>query len=116
MKATICLISLGMSLLVGCQTEPVLSGTPQCIKDWITQIKNESVWSPPASIYRYSYQGKTVYYIPQHCCDIPSILMDENCTIICSPDGGIDGGGDGKCADFFAERKNEKLVWQDTRK
>ena len=32
--------------------------------------------------------------------------------IICYPDG---GGGDGRCPNFFQDRKNEVLVWRDAR-
>jgi hypothetical protein len=42
-------------------------------------------------------------------------LYDENCTLLCLPDGGITGQGNGKCANFFIERTNEKLIWEDSR-
>jgi hypothetical protein len=35
--------------------------------------------------------------------------------LICQPDGGITGKGDGKCPDFDKNKTNEKLVWQDPR-
>ncbi|AUD07106.1 hypothetical protein CWM47_00795 [Spirosoma pollinicola] len=81
----------------------------------INQIKSQDKWSPPASIYRYVYKGKVVYFIPQRCCDIPSVLLDEQCNTVCSPDGGISGGGDGGCTDFFKVRSDEKLIWKDSR-
>jgi hypothetical protein len=92
-----------------------LAGIPECIQVRIDEIKSEPVWNPPAEIYAYNYKGRTVYYIPQHCCDIPSELMDAQCNSICSPDGGISGGGDGRCADFFTTAKNGRLVWKDNR-
>ncbi|MBL7873139.1 MAG: hypothetical protein JNM78_16090 [Cyclobacteriaceae bacterium] len=85
------------------------------MKNKITELKNEEVRNPPASIWQYSYQGKTVYYIPQFCCDFPSVLLNPDCSVVCSPDGGITGNGDGKCADFFSSRKNEVLIWKDNR-
>ena len=88
---------------------------PNCIDDKINDIRNGHVWNPPAKIYSYTYQKQTVYYFPPRCCDIPSTLYDENCNIICSPDGGLTGGGDGKCPDFFSSRTNEKLIWEDKR-
>ncbi|MPR34268.1 hypothetical protein GBK04_13105 [Cytophagaceae bacterium SJW1-29] len=81
----------------------------------IEGIKDDPIWNPPAKVFSYLYKGKVVYYIPQRCCDIPSILMDGECNIICSPDGGISGTGDGKCPDFFTSRSNEKLIWEDLR-
>ncbi|MBU1101268.1 MAG: hypothetical protein KKA84_12780 [Bacteroidetes bacterium] len=55
-----------------------------------------------------------VYYVPPQCCDQFSTLYDKDGNIICAPDGGITGQGDGRGSDFFAERKNKKLIWQDT--
>ncbi|MEO8147382.1 MAG: hypothetical protein ABI723_07085 [Bacteroidia bacterium] len=86
---------------------------PTCISDKIEEIKNEPVWNPPAEVYQYHYNGSIVYYITSHCCDIPSILYDENCNVICNPDGGFVGTGDERCPDFFSKRKCEVLVWKD---
>lgn len=88
---------------------------PDCVITKIREISKEDVWNPPAKIYSYVYEGKTVYFIPQHCCDIPSQLFDSDCNLICNPDGGFTGRGDGHCADFFATRTDEKLLWEDTR-
>lgn len=78
-------------------------------------METAPVRNPPGSVWQYEYKGQSVYYIPAYCCDIPSQLLDSNCNQICSPDGGYTGAGDGKCADFFELRKNEKLIWQDSR-
>ena len=105
-------------LLLGAQTckKEGLNGIPLCIVQKIEAIKADNVWNPPGSVWRYDYNGKKVYYIASRCCDIPSILYDEQCNVICSPDGGFTGKGDGKCQDFFQKRKNEKLIWKDDRK
>lgn len=115
--------TLGKSILlsglifIGCKNDlsDVAAGTPMCVVNEINRIRKEAKWSPAAKIFSYQYKGQTVYYIPPRCCDIPSTLFDANCTILCAPDGGISGGGDGKCADFFTARTAEKLIWQDTR-
>lgn len=86
-----------------------------CVQVLIDKIKNEDVRNPPAKIYQYTFYDNIVYFIPSYCCDFPSVLFDENCNIICQPDGGFSGKGDGNCIDFFQERKNEKLVWEDRR-
>jgi hypothetical protein len=91
-------------------------GIPQCIENKIIDISEEPVWNPPAKVFSYRYNGETVYFFPSRCCDIPSVLYDENCNFICSPDGGLSGGGDGQCTDFFSARSDEKLVWEDLRK
>ena len=109
------LVFIGLVALE-CKTDGIPTGTPACIINLIEQIKSQPVWNPPAQVLRYQYKGKAIYYIPQRCCDIPSLLIDENCQVLCSPDGGISGGGDGKCADFFALRSEGKLIWKDMRK
>ena len=55
------------------------------------------------------------YYVPPQCCDQFSTLYDADGAVICAPDGGITGRGDGKCPDFFQSRTNEKLFWEDSR-
>lgn len=108
-----CLFSSLLSL--GCRNNDIPNGVPTCLQTRIDLIKAQGVWSPPAKVYQYRYEGRTVYFIPQHCCDIPSMLLDEQCNTICLPDGGFAGSGDGKCSDFFEKRTDEKLIWADTR-
>jgi len=76
----------------------------------IDQFRNEPVTNPPRSIYQYDYNGKTVYYVPPICCDQYSTLYDACGNVICAPDGGFTGNGDGQCPDFFTARKNEKII------
>lgn len=102
--------------LISCNKPDVSSDSLSCIKTLIGKIQSENVKNPPLSVWQYDYNGQTVYYIPPYCCDMYSDLYDEHCNLICHPDGGITGMGDGKCADFFSKRKNEKLIWQDQRK
>ena len=111
----IALISALLFLTRQCSKDE-LSQTPECVLEKIHEISAENVWNPPAKIYRYVYKGQTVYFIPQHCCDIRSQLFDANCNELCAPDGGFTGKGDGTCPDFFDTRSDEKLVWEDPRK
>ncbi len=103
-------------MALSCNNEEIQKEIPKCIKDKIVEIEEQVVWNPPAKIYSYQFKGETVYNIPQRCCDIMSTLYDENCNIICSPDGGIAGNGDGQCPDFFISRSDERLIWEDERK
>jgi hypothetical protein len=70
---------------------------------------------PPATVWRYSYKGDLVFYVPPSCCDVPSELYDTAGTLLCAPDGGFTGKGDGRCPDFFATRTNGKRLWSDPR-
>ena len=108
-------ICLGLFTLA-CNKTDVPAGTPACIESLIEQIKTEPVWSPLASVIRYQYRGQVVYYVPPRCCDILSALYDSACNRLCAPDGGIGGGGDGRCADFLKERTAEQVIWTDSRR
>lgn len=85
------------------------------LKDLIKQEENGSIANPPASLTKCVYKNQNVYYLPQRCCDIPSVLYNDKGEAICSPDGGLIGKGGGKCTDFFEIRKDCVVVWKDTR-
>ena len=104
-----------VALFTSCQDEDIPKGLPTCVKRKISRLKNEPKRNPPAKVWQYQYKGQTVYYIPPTCCDQMSQLYDENCNLICHPDGGLTGRGDGKCAEFFSACTNEKLVREDKR-
>jgi hypothetical protein len=93
-----------------------LSLIPLCIKTMIEKMKAEPVTNPPGKLYSYTYNNKTVYYVPAICCDFFSDLYDDSCKIIAHPDGGFTGRGDGKVKDFNEAKKNGKLIWEDKRK
>lgn len=117
MRNRIYLILLALSCLSAtCRKANIESDAPECVLKMIKQLNAENVSNPPSSVWRYQYNGQTVYYIPAKCCDIQSILMDSKCNVICSPDGGFTGKGDGKCQDFFDKRTDEVLIWKDDRK
>lgn len=99
-----------------CGKEDLTKGAPDCIQQKIKDIAAEDVWNPPAKVYSYLYNGKNVFLISQHCCDIPSVVLDQDCNVICSPSGGFSGRGDGKCVDFVSAATDERLIWEDKRK
>jgi len=68
-------------------------------------------------IWRYQYNGETVYYIPASplFSDSSSQLYDSAGELICKPDGGYTGRGDGRCPDFLEARSKGQLVWRDSR-
>jgi hypothetical protein len=113
MKTRFLLIII-LILLAGC-SQATQSGNPDWVDQLIKKFASDPIGNPPLSIWRYEYNGQAVYFIPAHCCDISSILYDTSGNVLCSPDGGIKGDGDGRCQDFFDQRINEKLIWNDTR-
>lgn len=111
-------ISLAVaSVSVACGTEnPLAPGTlPAWLMTVIAELESQPVANPPASITRYEYHGTGVYYLSPRCCDIPSVLYNADGAVLCRPDGGFDGRGDGRCPDFLSARKNGVLVWRDPR-
>jgi len=103
-------------LLGGCSKADLPDDTPSCIKSIIRKMEREDPRNPRGSVWQYTYRGTTVYFIPADCCDQYSELLDSDCNLLCAPDGGITGTGDGRCADFFSERKDEKVIWEDGRR
>lgn len=91
-------------------------GATSCIREKIEKYKREPLTNPPRTVYSYQYNGKTVYHITSDCCNQFYTVYDVNCNIICFPDGGIIGSGDGSCNDFFDIATNKTLIWKDPRK
>jgi hypothetical protein len=88
---------------------------PAFVDQLITQLEAEPQKNPPASIWRYNYKGLVVFYVPPYCCDVAGELYTSDGDLVCGPDGGLTGKGDGRCPDFFSVRTEEQLVWADRR-
>src|SRR5262245_52678413 len=83
---------------------------PDWLMSLIRQLEGQPVANPPAFIARYDFRREIVYYLPARCCDIPSTLYRADGTVLCHPDGGFSGRGDGQCPTFFSERANEQII------
>jgi PKD repeat protein len=92
--------------------EVVACDSTTWLNDLIAKFKNDLNSNPLHSIYQYDYQGKTVFYVPPQCCDQYSTLYDACGNVMCAPDGGITGTGDGTCPDFFSARQNETVIFK----
>ncbi len=114
MKLRILLLLTVLIILAGC-TQAAQSSNPAWLDQLIKEFESDPVANPPLSIWKYEYNGQMVYFVPAHCCDITSIVYDAQGTVVCAPDGGLTGKGDGKCSDFFDKRMGEQLIWQDSR-
>ena len=106
-------------LSAACAGSPITPDSTDSMPAWLTtlirQSEEQPVANPPAYIARYEYKGQSVYFLPQRCCDIMGVLYRADGSVACHPDGGLTGTGDGRCADFFRERRNERIIWRDTR-
>jgi hypothetical protein len=114
MKVIFVIIAGLIILLAGC-SKPTQSANPAWVDKLIKQYESDPVGNPPQSIWSYDYNGQTAYFVPAQCCDQYSTLYDANGVVICAPDGGFSGKGDGKCADFVSKSSNGQLIWEDTR-
>lgn len=88
---------------------------PEWLEKRIQFHLNEKKQNPPIQIMSYQYQGSQVYYETVGCCDQYTTLYDANGKVLCHPDGGLTGRGDGQCTDFAKARTEERVVWQDPR-
>ena len=114
MKIRLLVMITIFSLLAAC-AQATQTSNPAWVDQLIKKFESDPVANPPLSIWKYDYNGQVVYFVPARCCDITSVLYDAQGTLICAPDGGIAGRGDGKCSDFFEKRTNEQLIWKDNR-
>jgi Domain of unknown function (DUF6970) len=107
-------------LSAGCGRNPAAPDPAITSPAWLTtliqQLETQPVANPPAFVARYEYKGDTVYFVPQRCCDVMSVVYRSDGSVMCRADGGLAGTGDGRCPDFFAERRNERIIWQDPRR
>jgi hypothetical protein len=87
---------------------------PECLQQLVDGDPDwpHTLISPSAYISRCAHKGQVVYYMPAQCCDIPSYVFDKDCNIICSPDGGITGQGDGRCPDFNDVATAGEIIWR----
>jgi hypothetical protein len=108
------LLILLLVSLIGC-TQSASNNNPGWVNNLVATYEKDPVGNPPQSIWQYEFKSQVVYYVPAQCCDQFSRLYDAAGDVICAPDGGFTGHGDGKCPDFFQLRTNEKLIWQDPR-
>ncbi|WP_111709674.1 DUF6970 domain-containing protein [Lutibacter citreus] len=88
---------------------------PACIENKIETIMNNNVTNPPTEVWKWVDNGATYFHITSDCCDQYNYLYNKNCKVLCSPDGGFTGKGDGNCP-VFTSNIVKTLVWQDDRK
>ena len=101
-------------VLISCEDTNIDIDAPSCIEQKIERIIDDPVTNPPAQVWRWEVDGQIFYYITSDCCDQFNYLYNENCEIICAPDGGFSGEGDGNCPDFTTEIE-KTLIWEDSR-
>ena len=99
-----------LSTLNSCEDNTNLS----CIDTKINEIKQTEVTNPLTEVWKWVVDGKTYYYLTSECCDQFNFLYNENCELVCAPDGGISGNGDRSCPEFIGVIE-KTLFWKDPR-
>jgi hypothetical protein len=108
----VAIAACGPHYMTGPAAQPTV---PPAVMALIQDLKTQPVATPPAYLASYEFLGQVVYYVPPRCCDIFGNLYSGDGQVICHPDGGLAGHGDGRCPDFLRQRKNETIIWRDSR-
>lgn len=87
------------------------SGEPKWVTELIDSLESAE-YNNGASVSKYLFQGNTVYYVQAPCCDQMNPLYDADGTLICHPDGGFTGKGDGKCPGFRNSAEMLEVLWK----
>ena len=108
----ILILTICVSMIFSCAEKKLdgKNGLPACISTMIEELK--AAKNPPESVTQYNYKGQTVFYVVAGCCDQYNTVYDSDCKVLGSPEGGIEGSGDGKPVDFFKDAKDKKEVWR----
>ncbi len=114
-KFTMKLIMVSFILaLFSCNDKECDKEIPPCIEKLINELKSDPVRNPPGQVWEWDTDEGIYYYITSDCCDQWNYLYDDQCNIVCAPDGGISGMGDGKCLDI-GDNIVKSLIWSDDR-
>lgn len=88
---------------------------PQPLQELARQIQDGPVSNPPDQFLRHRIEGRSYYYRPARCCDFYSELYDAAGRLVCHPDGGLTGRGDGRCPGLMERAGPGELLWRDKR-
>lgn len=106
-------ISTSVIYFNACVTEPPEPAYSVCVHTLIDSLEAQPVASPPARVEMWSTTSASYIYSTSDCCDFFNYLRKWDCEVICAPDGGITGMGDGNCGDL--EIIDVRLIWEDDR-
>ena len=113
-KSTFFLVGI-ILLFSSCKSSESIIDYPSCIAEKIQELQKSEIQNPPAQVWKWEVNGLTYYYITSDCCDQFNYLYDGDCNVVCAPDGGFTGNGDGNCPEFTSKIVRT-LLWEDLRK
>lgn len=105
---------LGLFFLSNCDRKDDDSNDyPECLNSQIQVMLQSPIQNPKATIKKFKYQNKIVFYINPNIPDGVNTVVDESCNIICS-DGSIAGQTSNPCIDWNSAIYIS-TVWTDPR-
>ena len=84
---------------------------PAWLIDKIKLIAKDETIPVGSHVIQLSNKKKKYYSLPVACCDQFVPLFDEEGKLLCHPEGGIAGNGDGKCKGLEKKLQKSKIVW-----
>ena len=101
-----------IGLFSGCKKLNLPVTVPDCVERDIKRFeRQDGGFDNAVAVYQWLVDGKIYYYYASDCCDQFNYLYDEECNLVCAPDGGFGGNGDGNCPEFVGDI-TEVLVWK----
>lgn len=101
-----------ISLFAGCTKLDLPITVPNCVEQDIKRFeRQDGGFGNAIAVSQWQVDGKIYYYYQLDCCDQYNYLYDEECNLVCAPDGGFGGTGDGNCPEFVGDITSV-LVWE----
>lgn len=111
------MVAGALLLAVGCaRNTHAEAALPAWLQARVDTYQNGPEHASPTAIWRIQHQGRTAYYVAAPCCDQFNPLWDAQGEVICHPDGGFTGRGDGQCPTPKDAGTQAQLIWSDSRK
>jgi hypothetical protein len=85
---------------------------PTWLKAKIATIEATPKFAEATVIWKLQYKDEDAYLFVAPCCDQFNTLYSATGVLLCSPNGGITGRGDGKCPDAITPKTKYVVVWR----
>jgi hypothetical protein len=97
------------SAVLACASIPKAEPSPvPASSSPLTKLFSRSLEKRKEPLVRHVLQGHVYYFLMSPCCDMANFLYDEQGNYVCAPNGGFNGGGDGKCPALREALKQSK--------
>lgn len=98
-------------LISGAHPQAGVLMLPWWLRERILQFEASPLNSTPVAIWQIVHRGKPAYFFLSPCCDQFNPLFNDAGQQICSPSGGLAGGGDGRCPGPMDKGTQATFIW-----